>query len=136
MKFEDCIDFRLDFNVDRYIKTLQITDMQPVDPSQQRYDGRLDYFPFNTPFTDKMKYENEFYYIDKAIKDSKPSWRCENEESRKSYRRSIIADIWFGCWRVFCSRYCCSGLCFQRYGELYNADLFVSFNRRRFCFFA
>ena len=72
MKFEDCIDFRLDFNVDRYIKTLQITDMQPVDPSQQRYDGRLDYFPFNTPFTDKMKYENEFYYIDKAIKDSKP----------------------------------------------------------------
>ena len=72
MNFKDCIDFRLDFNVDRDIRILQITDMQPVDPSQQRFDGRLDYYPFNTVFTDEMKWKGEFYYIDKAIKDNKP----------------------------------------------------------------
>ena len=72
MDYKDCIDFRLDFHLDRDIKILQITDMQPVDPSQQRYDGRLNYFPFNAPFTDKMKYESEFYYLDKAIKDTNP----------------------------------------------------------------
>lgn len=72
MDFKDYIDFRLDFNLDRDIRILQITDMQPVDPSQQRYDGRLDYYPFNTVFTDEMKWNAEFYYIDKAIKDNKP----------------------------------------------------------------
>jgi len=72
MNFKDSIDFRLDFNLDRDIKILQITDMQPVDPSQQRYDGRLDYFPFNTPFTKEMKYQSEFYYLDKAINENKP----------------------------------------------------------------
>ena len=72
MIFSDAIDFELRFKLHREIRILQITDTQPVDPSQQRYDGRLDYFPFNTVFTDKMKYENEFKYLDKAINDSKP----------------------------------------------------------------
>ena len=72
MDYKDCIDFSLSFNLKREIRILQITDMQPVDPSQQRYDGRLDYFPFGTVFTDEMKYKNEFYYIDKAIKDNNP----------------------------------------------------------------
>ena len=72
MNLNELIDFKLEFNLDRDIRILQITDMQPVDPSQQRYDGRLDYFPFGTPFTDEMKYKNEFYYLDKAIKDNKP----------------------------------------------------------------
>lgn len=72
LDFKDCIDFRLDLNLDRDIKILQFTDMQPVDPSQQRYDGRLNYFAFNTPYTDEMKYKSEFYYLDKAITDSKP----------------------------------------------------------------
>ena len=72
MNFSKCLDFRLDFNIDRDIRILQLTDMQPVDPSQQRYDGRLDYFPFNTVFTDEMKYKAEFYYLDKAIKDTNP----------------------------------------------------------------
>ena len=72
MDYKNCLDFRLDFDLDRDIKILQLTDLQPVDPSQQRYDGRLDYFPFNTEFTYEMKYQNEFYYIDKAIKDNNP----------------------------------------------------------------
>lgn len=72
MDYKDFIDFRLDFNLDRDIRILQLTDMQPVDPSQQRYDGRLDYFPFNTVFTKEMKYKSEFYYLDKAIEDTKP----------------------------------------------------------------
>jgi len=72
MDFKDCIDFRLNLNVNRDIKVLQITDMQPVDWSQQRYDGRLSWKPYNTPFTKKDKYENEFYYLEKAIKDNNP----------------------------------------------------------------
>ena len=72
MDYKDFIDFKLEFNLDRYIRVLQLTDMQPVDPSQQRYDGRLDYYKFNTVFTKEMKYNNEFYYLDKAIKDNKP----------------------------------------------------------------
>ena len=72
MDFKEFLDFRLDFNLDRDIRILQLTDMQPVDPSQQRYDGRLDYYPFNAKFTDEIKYKNEFYYLDKAIKDNNP----------------------------------------------------------------
>ena len=72
MDFKNCIDFRLVFKLNRDIRILQITDTQPVDPSQQRYDGRLNYFPFNTKFSDEMKYKNEFYYLDKAIKDTNP----------------------------------------------------------------
>ncbi len=72
MNLNELIDFRLDFDFKRDIRILQITDMQPVDPSQQRYDGRLDYFKFGTPFTKEMKWNNEFYYIDKAIRDNSP----------------------------------------------------------------
>lgn len=72
MDFKNNLDFKLEFNVDRDIKVLQITDMQPVDVSQQRYDGRLDYAKFNDEFTEEMKYKNEFYYIEKAIKESNP----------------------------------------------------------------
>ena len=72
MNMEDIIDFRLDFNLKRDIRILQITDMQPVDPSQQRYDGRLNYFAYNTPYTKEMKYKSEFYYLDKAIDENNP----------------------------------------------------------------
>jgi len=72
MDYNNCIDFSLKFNVNRNIRILQITDMQPVDPSQQRYDGRLGDFPFNAEFTQEMKYNSEFYYLDKAIKDNNP----------------------------------------------------------------
>jgi len=72
MDFSSYIDFRIDLNVDREIRILQITDTQPVDPSQQRFDGRLDYFAFNTPFTNEMKYKGEFYYLKRAIEETKP----------------------------------------------------------------
>jgi len=66
------IDFRIDINENREIRILQVTDMQPVDCSQQRYDGRLNNFSFNASFTKEYKYHEEFYYLEKSIKDNNP----------------------------------------------------------------
>ncbi len=64
-------DFCIDIPEKRKIRVLQLTDFQPVDPSQQRYVGRLGDTPIQE-FTWEMKYEGMYYYIEKMIKNNNP----------------------------------------------------------------
>ena len=64
-------DYVMDFNVDRELKILQITDTQIIDAAQCRTEDRLADFQKSNWATDKM-YNNVLRYIVKAVNDTKP----------------------------------------------------------------
>ena len=68
---KNALDFVFNINENRNIKILQITDFQPVDPTQQRYPDRLHGYHVDE-FTYEMKYKGMYYYIEKLIKDNNP----------------------------------------------------------------
>jgi len=69
--YKDYLDFLVNVNEDRDIKILQLTDFQPIDPSQQRFFDRLHGVP-SQPFSQIEKNNRLYRYIDEHIKDSQP----------------------------------------------------------------
>ena len=73
-KFDDYgFDYVIDYNIDRPIKILQLTDTQTIDSSQERYEDRLgagseaEWAP-----TDEVRNSLLFNYIDETVKEAKP----------------------------------------------------------------
>ena len=73
-KFDDYgFDYVIDYNNDRPIKILQLTDTQTIDSSQERYEDRLgvgseaEWAP-----TDEVRNSLLFNYIDETVKEAKP----------------------------------------------------------------
>ncbi len=65
------LDYVLDFNVDRDIRILQLTDTQIIDSAQCRTADRLYSAEKDRWKTDQM-YNNLFRYIIKTVRDAKP----------------------------------------------------------------
>jgi len=64
-------DFKVNINENRAFRILQITDFQPIDPTQKRYPDRLCEAD-SKPLTWEEKYKNLYFYIDKLVKENKP----------------------------------------------------------------
>lgn len=65
------LDYVMDFNVDRDLRILQLTDTQIIDAAQCRTENRLGVGQKIAWATDTM-YNNLFRYIIKAVNDTKP----------------------------------------------------------------
>ena len=64
-------DFEINIKENRNIKILQLTDFQPVDFSQQRYEDRLHGIKA-APFGEKMRQKIVYQYVDKLVNENKP----------------------------------------------------------------
>lgn len=64
------LDYVMDFNVDRDLKVLQLTDTQSVDSSQIRYEGRITWEV--AEWKPEEMYNNLFRYIIKTVRDAQP----------------------------------------------------------------
>lgn len=65
------LDFVMDYDVDRDIKVLQLTDTQIIDSAQCRTTNRIDAGSKAVWATEQM-YNNLFRYILKTVRDAKP----------------------------------------------------------------
>lgn len=71
VKLEDVVDFVLEVESGRDVKILQLTDIQIIDSSQQRYDGRLHSWSIDTWAPDKVEIV-AFQYMRETVEAVNP----------------------------------------------------------------
>lgn len=71
MELNDLVDFVLDVQEGRTVKILQLTDIQIIDSSQQRYEGRLHSWSIEAWAPQKLE-EVAFQYIRETVNAVKP----------------------------------------------------------------
>ena len=66
------LDYVLDFDVERELRVLQLTDTQTIDSAQSRYEGRLPWQSHMDAWAPEEMYNNLFRYIIKTVREAKP----------------------------------------------------------------
>lgn len=66
------LDYVMDWNVEREIKVLQLTDTQTIDSAQSRTANRLPFQSQIDEWAPEEMYNNLFRYIIKTVNDAKP----------------------------------------------------------------
>ena len=68
-KIKNLTDFTIEIPEKREVVILQVTDTQPVDAGQKRFETRI---KDSTPLTEEKRYETIYRFIDDGIKRAKP----------------------------------------------------------------